>query len=214
MQNATQIHQTSHLQAATKALTASLIGGAVTFGLFALMHGLIDQEAVGVSTLPEPVIIDAIFKAEEETIVEREKLPEPPQIKEIPDRPIENPVDIDEPDTQWTYAPTIDTGTTLTDILSFGMQDSELRPLVRVDPRYPIDAARDGIEGWVQMTFNVNELGGVTDIQVINAEPKRVFNQEAKRALAKWKYQPKSVNGKAVAQQGLSVVLEFTLADN
>jgi protein TonB len=54
-------------------------------------------------------------------------------------------------------------------------------------------------------------VGGVEDVKVIEAEPKRIFNREAIRALRKWKYRPKMVDGKPQKQFGLTVQLDFTL---
>jgi protein TonB len=63
----------------------------------------------------------------------------------------------------------------------------------------------------VQLSFTIDEVGGVTDIKVIKAEPKRLFDREAKRALRKWKYKPKIVDGKPQLQTGMSVQLDFKL---
>lgn len=214
MQNITQLHPTSHFQAATKALTVSAVGGVVTFGLFALMQHFIDQDAVELPKASPPVVINTIYQPEEEKIIEHERVPPPPEPQKAPETRVEVAFEPTDPGNDFVVEIPKTQTIGLDNLLTIGTQDSELRPIVRVDPRYPNVAARDGIEGWVKMTFNVNELGGVTDIQIVDAEPNRVFNKEAKRALSRWKYKPKSVDGQAVAQNGLSVVLEFTLADN
>jgi protein TonB len=85
-------------------------------------------------------------------------------------------------------------------------------PQFRVDPAYPPQASRDGVEGWVKLGFTVSASGTVTDISVIDAKPSKVFNREARRALKKWKYKPKLVDGKPVAQYNMVVVLDFKLA--
>jgi protein TonB len=90
-------------------------------------------------------------------------------------------------------------------------RDGDATPIVRIEPQYPIAAARDGKEGWVQLSFSIDELGGVVDIEVIDAEPKRLFDREAKRALSKWKYKSKIVDGKPIKQTGLQVQLDFKL---
>ncbi|MDG1121227.1 MAG: energy transducer TonB, partial [Glaciecola sp.] len=74
-----------------------------------------------------------------------------------------------------------------------------------------VQAARDGKEGWVRLSFTINEVGGVDDVTVTEAEPKRVFDREAKRALRKWKYKPKIVDGKPEKQFGMKVQLDFKL---
>ena len=89
--------------------------------------------------------------------------------------------------------------------------DKTATPLVRIEPKYPPAAARDGINGWVQLRFNIQPDGRVSDIAVLAAEPRRVFDQEAIRALRNWKYQPKLENGRAVMQSDLVVQLDFQL---
>ena len=90
-------------------------------------------------------------------------------------------------------------------------RDGDATPIVRIEPKYPPQAARDGKEGWVKLSFTINEIGGVEDVNVIEAQPKRVFDKEAKRALRKWKYKPKVVDGKAQKQPGLTVQLDFKM---
>jgi protein TonB len=90
-------------------------------------------------------------------------------------------------------------------------RDGDATPIVRIEPKYPIQAARDGKEGWVKLSFTINEIGGVEDVKVIEAQPKRVFDKEARRALRKWKYKPKVVDGKALKQPGLTVQLDFKM---
>jgi len=46
---------------------------------------------------------------------------------------------------------------------------------------------------------------------VVDAEPKRVFDREAIRALKRWKYSPKIENGQALKQTGIMVQLDFNL---
>ena len=47
--------------------------------------------------------------------------------------------------------------------------------------------------------------------KVFANKPKRIFDKEAKRALRKWKYKPKVVDGKPMRQPGLSVQLDFKM---
>ena len=84
-------------------------------------------------------------------------------------------------------------------------------PIVRINPKYPTSAARDGIEGWVQLSFNISPTGEVIDATVVNSEPKRIFDREALRAIKRWKYRPKVIEGVAQLQTGQTVQLDFKL---
>ena len=88
---------------------------------------------------------------------------------------------------------------------------SGVTPIVRIEPQYPRKAAMQGIQGWVQLSFDITSLGTVDNVKVIAAKPRRIFDMAAKRALLKWKYRPKIEDGKAVPQAGEKVQLDFKL---
>ena len=92
-----------------------------------------------------------------------------------------------------------------------GLGSGGATPLVRIEPQYPRKAAMQGIQGWVQLSFDITTMGTVENVKVIDAKPKRVFNQAAKRALLKWKYKPKIEGDQPVPQLGERVQLDFKL---
>lgn len=96
--------------------------------------------------------------------------------------------------------------------LSFGggMSDRGALPLVRVEPQYPPQAAKRGLEGWVQLQFTVTTSGGVDDVLVVKSS-NSVFERAAMEAVRKWKYEPQMRAGTAIATSGLNVVLRFKL---
>jgi len=66
-----------------------------------------------------------------------------------------------------------------------------LMPLQRIEPVYPYRAQQSGIEGFVTLRFSVNPEGGVQDVEVVEAKPKRQFERSAIQAINKWRYQPR-----------------------
>ncbi len=84
-------------------------------------------------------------------------------------------------------------------------------PIVRIEPQYPRNAAMQGIQGWVRLSFDITSMGTVDNVQVVDANPKRVFDMEAKKALLKWKYKPRIEDGKPIPSKGEMVQLDFKL---
>ena len=80
------------------------------------------------------------------------------------------------------------------------------------DPVYPAQALRDRTRGWVELEFTVTPAGGVRDVQVVAAEPEGVFDAAAAQAVAQWRFKPRFVNGRGVAQR-TSLTLRFDLDD-
>lgn len=89
--------------------------------------------------------------------------------------------------------------------------DRDVIPLVRINPEYPARARSRGVEGWVQIEFTITPAGTVKDPKVVDAEPKGLFERAALDAIARWKYNPKVEEGRAVERRGVQVVLRFEL---
>jgi protein TonB len=77
---------------------------------------------------------------------------------------------------------------------------AQVAPLVRMPPRYPRTASRRGIEGVVKVAFTITKEGRVVNPRVLSSNPVGVFDKAALRAIKKWKFNPKIVNGQAVEQ--------------
>jgi protein TonB len=183
----------------------------ITFAAFVFMDQLIRQEQIKISTAPEVIDLSLFVNKEDSEIKVKKVLPPPPTPKAQPPRAIENssttPVD-----TAFTFSPTLNVGEIGHAPPILSPQDTEATAIIRSEPKYPIFAAREGIEGWVQLLFTITPDGQVTNASVVNAQPKRIFNKEALRAIKRWKYRPKIVNGQAVTQPNQNVVLEFKLS--
>lgn len=196
-------------------LVSILLGAAVTFALFVLMAYLISGGAQRAEPPDAPTTIDIVSAPPEQDVDTRRRTPPPPP--EPPESPPETPQT--EPDTSADSVSFsmdlggIDLGGADTGLDGPGTlsRDGDAQPIVRVEPRYPPAAARDGVEGWVRLRFTIDETGGVTDIEIIDAQPRRIFDQEARRALRRWRYAPKVVDGQAQRQEGMTVQLDFTL---
>lgn len=76
------------------------------------------------------------------------------------------------------------------------------RPLRQVQPGYPPEAARRRQEGWVELSFTITADGRVTDVQVVRAQPARVFDREAISAMQQWTFEPALRDGQPVSSRG------------
>ena len=60
-------------------------------------------------------------------------------------------------------------------------------PLYRAQPTYPARMLKRRVEGYVVMSFTINEQGRPEDIEVVEAEPSKAFVRPAIQALRNWK---------------------------
>ncbi len=88
--------------------------------------------------------------------------------------------------------------------------DTDVIPVVRVAPAYPRNAKMAKIQGYVTMAVTINPDGTVSDAEVIESNPPRLFDQAALTAMKRWKFRPKIVNGTPQAQRAKQTI-EFKL---
>lgn len=83
------------------------------------------------------------------------------------------------------------------------------QPLTRIEPHYPVEAARQGLEGSVILSFDINTDGSVSNAKVIEEQPENVFGRNAIVAVEQWTYKP--LNKK---QTGMLVQLDFKMDED
>ncbi|MBW8189780.1 energy transducer TonB [Neiella marina] len=88
--------------------------------------------------------------------------------------------------------------------------DTDVIPIVRVPPAYPKAAKSAKLEGHVTMAVTIRPDGTVADVEVLEENPPRLFTKAAVRAMKRWKFRPKIVNGKPTAQRARQTI-EFKL---
>ena len=66
---------------------------------------------------------------------------------------------------------------------------ADLRPVHRVDPEFPSEAVKAGAtKGKVTARMTLDASGKVTQVEIVDALPRRLFDRAVTRALADWRY--------------------------
>jgi len=76
----------------------------------------------------------------------------------------------------------------------------------RVPPIYPYAARRRGLEGWVAIRLMVDQSGRVEKVEILQAEPEKVFEAAVIRAARQWRFRPARQQGRPVAAAYRTVV--------
>ena len=77
--------------------------------------------------------------------------------------------------------------------------------------KYPTSAARKGQEGWVKLSFVIDQTGHVIDPVVEDSSGVSSFEKSAIKAIKKWEYAPALMDGKPIEQSKNAVILSFAL---
>src|SRR5690554_2506254 len=88
--------------------------------------------------------------------------------------------------------------------------DAEVIPLNEVLPVYPDSARRRGIEGYVKLAFTITPDGKVENVRVVESSPANVFDREARKAAVRWRFAPRTEDGRSVAREAVKT-LQFRL---
>ncbi len=90
--------------------------------------------------------------------------------------------------------------------------DSPLVAMLRVEPAYPPGAAARGLEGYVVVEFTVRADGTTADILVLESSHS-IFERAAIRAAERFRYRPRTLDGRAQAVPGVQNRFRFQMKD-
>lgn len=200
-------------------LVSALVAVVVTVAAFYLMHRLISGNQGDRAQMdPPPGIRFGPVEIEPEMQTRDRRKPEPPPPPDAPPPPPELQVSEVQPTRRQRPQmdmPDLDLGVgsgppVLGNVGMDRSAEGDVVPLVRINPQYPRDASMNQIEGYVTVEFTITETGSVRNPRVIDSRPPRIFDREAIRAILRWKFKPRIVNGEAVSRQATQTI-EFNL---
>lgn len=206
---------------AIRLIVAAVVAVAITFGLFLFMYQLIssgnDQRAeleaiagirFGKVEIPDEIVTKSRRKPEKPPPPKDPPPPPKMQVSKM-EQQVQNMPQMDLPNLD---VPLVGgEGMFLGNFQQVDQTaEGDIVPVVVIRPMYPREAAISGTEGWVKVEFTITEVGTVKDPRVVDAKPPRIFNREAIRAILKWKFKPRVIDGVAVERQATQII-DFTL---
>ncbi len=205
-------------------LIISLLSGLmVSLALFWLMQFMITNNQQGLTKTADLQMTEFVrLKKETRLKTEKRKKKEPPPEKTPPPPPQlsipqaqltqETVPDMDIPALDIPLQSDRFSGSVISGVqMGRGKISTDVIPLLRIPPRYPLRAARRRVEGWVKVEFTITEDGAVKDAEVVESQPADIFDQAALRAIRKWKFKAKVIDGVAFEQRAIQV-LQFKLS--
>ncbi|MEL6448857.1 MAG: TonB family protein [Pseudomonadota bacterium] len=96
--------------------------------------------------------------------------------------------------------------------VGFGNGNDALIELVNVTPIYPQRMLALGVEGYVDVRYDVNAIGRAENVEVTYATH-RGFEKAAIQGVERIRYQPRTIDGNAVPVRGIEKRFSFSIRD-
>ncbi|MAJ54702.1 MAG: hypothetical protein CBC67_01685 [Gammaproteobacteria bacterium TMED107] len=198
-------------------LVSMAMATGITLGLFYFMQALIATGERFDQRVNVVKIVDATMPDIELEVIEEIDKPEliDEVIQDTPDTP-EKQINLDSGPSLNIERASVDIDTNLSlDNASISATDGDYLPLVAIAPQYPTRAAQRGIQGWCLVSFTVDGMGNVVEdtINVVDAEPASIFDRSSIRAAARFKFQPRVVDGQGVEVPGVQYLFRYQLEE-
>ncbi len=192
-----------------------VIGVLVTLGLLFVMQLLIEYGESAISKDRVRHKLEFVRVKRNESVNTEdytpEKPPKPPETPpETPPQDMDN-VDPDAPSINIS-APTVSTNMDIGGPGGMNIAEGDYLPIVRVAPVYPARALSRGLEGYVDMSFTVTTAGTVKDA-IVSFSTSSLFERAATRAVLKFKYKPRVVDGIPVDVVGVKTRITFKIEE-
>ncbi|GIS40393.1 MAG: hypothetical protein Ct9H90mP13_02390 [Pseudomonadota bacterium] len=80
------------------------------------------------------------------------------------------------------------------------LAEGDVLPIVRIDPQWPREALVEGLRDMYCKSLIAAD-GSVASAVVVESVPRRMFDRNVIRAVLKWKFKPRIVNGVPVKRE-------------
>lgn len=192
---------------------AIIVGSVVTLTLLFVMHLLIESGQDALSQDRERHMLEFVRVKRNEQVntedITPEKPPKPPEVPpEVPPQDMDS-VDPNAP-TVNVPPPSVAQSVDIGGPGGMNIAEGDYLPIVRVAPVYPSRALSRGIEGFVDLSFTVTSAGTVIDPVVIQSTSS-LFDRAAMRAVLKFKYKPRVVDGEPVSVPNVKTRITFKI---
>lgn len=79
--------------------------------------------------------------------------------------------------------------------LTASLAHAQVTPVTREPVEFPREAVKAGVDkGEVKVKVTIDAAGNVTDVQIVEAKPPRVFDRAVRSSMAKWKFNAGDAN--------------------
>ena len=190
-----------------------VVGSVITLSLIFVMHLLIEHAEDAISKEGTKHQLDFVRVKKNETLNTEDFTPEkPPKPPEVPPEVPPTDSDVVDPNAPTINipAPEVSASVDIGGPGGMNIAEGDYLPIVRVAPVYPARALSRGIEGYCDMSFTVTTTGTVKD-PIVTFSTSSLFDRAATRAVLKFKYKPRVVDGVPVDVPGVTTRIRFQL---
>lgn len=192
-----------------------VVGSAITLSLIFVMHLLIEHAEDAISKEGTKHVLDFVRVKRNESLNTEDFTPEkPPKPPEVPPEVPPQDTDVVDPNapTIAIPAPEVSASVDIGGPGGMNIAEGDYLPIVRVAPVYPARALSRGVEGYVDMSFTVTTTGTVKD-PLVTFSTSSLFERAATRAVLKFKYKPRVVDGVPVDVPNVTTRIRFELEE-
>ena len=192
-----------------------VIGVVVTISLLFVMQLLIASGKAALTKPRDRAKLEFVRVKRNEALNVEDFTPEkPPKPPETPPETPPQDMDSMDPDAPSINVapPTVTAETNIGGPGGMNIAEGDYLPIVRVAPVYPARALSRGLEGYVDLSFTVTTAGTVRDPVVIFSTSS-LFERAALRAVLKFKYKPRVVDGVPVDVPNVKTRISFQIED-
>lgn len=93
-----------------------------------------------------------------------------------------------------------------------GFDPARAIAILQSQPEFPDKARQNSIEGWVTVSYVIGRDGRVSNVDIVAAQPRNVFESAVRRAVRSWRFEPMTVDGTTVEQKKTQTI-RFSLSD-